>query len=569
MKVRHPTPDTPKMSRALALSFVCSWRFPAVGINHFETARGYGCSELQYGIALKRCMDEGLFKREDYVLQTKVAPMPTKEKFAEMMKKSIDTLDLEGNGLGHIDLFAFHGINSEKKLKFVLEGGCMDVIRDYQKQGKIKWVGFSTHGMEPLITKACATGQFDYVNLHHQFIGSFTASGTGATGGTYPSIEAARAQDMGVFIISPTDKGGCLYKAPVKFQDACAPLSAIEFNNLWLLNLKDDKGEHVVHTLVIGTARPSDFDEHMKSVAKIDQAPELVPPIEAKLRGMYEEANGKEWCENWWKGLPDPFGNIDGEGELVNVPQNPHVIHYGVIPWLTSICKAWDFQEFARQRYGMLVGNGKKLDEVTADGKTSEDYVLNIMGDFGPGCDPRSLDASVIAASIEGSPCKDAVLAYIEWAKENLHPDKETEMPPTIPDMRPDICWPDRPKPKNDDYDWSAYIAGKHKLLCGLIGASETAGTVDAAALGSFLAEGATVTIEGVDGGLEGFVAGGNIDLAIISDGVKGTDTLEETGKFSHAHKDLRSQVKKGTYTAKWAKGAADFSLTEAAFKYE
>ena len=46
-----------------------------LGINHFETARGYGCSELQYGIALKKCMDEGLFKREDFVLQTKVSPM--------------------------------------------------------------------------------------------------------------------------------------------------------------------------------------------------------------------------------------------------------------------------------------------------------------------------------------------------------------------------------------------------------------------------------------------------------------------------------------------------------------
>ena len=124
----------------------------------------------------------------------------TKQAFADKMQESIDTLDLEGNGLGHIDLFAFHGINSEKKLKQVLEGGCLEVIRDLQKQGIIKHCGFSTHGMEPLISKACSTGEFDYINLHHQFIGSFTASGTGETGGTYPSIEAARAQDMGVFI---------------------------------------------------------------------------------------------------------------------------------------------------------------------------------------------------------------------------------------------------------------------------------------------------------------------------------------------------------------------------------
>ena len=37
-----------------------------VGINHFETARMYGTSELQYGQALKK------YNRADYILQTKV-----------------------------------------------------------------------------------------------------------------------------------------------------------------------------------------------------------------------------------------------------------------------------------------------------------------------------------------------------------------------------------------------------------------------------------------------------------------------------------------------------------------
>ena len=36
--------------------------------------------------------------------------------------------DVEGNGLKYIDLFAFHGINSARKLDWVLkEGGCMEV----------------------------------------------------------------------------------------------------------------------------------------------------------------------------------------------------------------------------------------------------------------------------------------------------------------------------------------------------------------------------------------------------------------------------------------------------------
>ena len=35
------------------------------GINHFETARGYGSSELQYGLALKKHMDAVSPRRRD------------------------------------------------------------------------------------------------------------------------------------------------------------------------------------------------------------------------------------------------------------------------------------------------------------------------------------------------------------------------------------------------------------------------------------------------------------------------------------------------------------------------
>lgn len=31
----------------------------ALGITHFETARGYGCSELQYGAALRTVIESG------------------------------------------------------------------------------------------------------------------------------------------------------------------------------------------------------------------------------------------------------------------------------------------------------------------------------------------------------------------------------------------------------------------------------------------------------------------------------------------------------------------------------
>ena len=43
------------------------------------------------------------------------------------------------------------------------EGGCLEVVREYQRAGKIRHIGFSTHGMTPLIVKAIETDVFDYV----------------------------------------------------------------------------------------------------------------------------------------------------------------------------------------------------------------------------------------------------------------------------------------------------------------------------------------------------------------------------------------------------------------------
>ena len=62
------------------------------------------------------------------------------------------------------------------------------------------------------VVNTIETGLFDYVNLHYHFIGSYTASGSGPTGRTDVAIEAAAKEKMGVFIISPTDKGGMLYR---------------------------------------------------------------------------------------------------------------------------------------------------------------------------------------------------------------------------------------------------------------------------------------------------------------------------------------------------------------------
>jgi len=70
-----------------------------------------------------------------------------------------------------IDLLAIHGINTDEHLHHaVKDGGCIDILRNLQKENLIGSIGFSTHGRSSLIEKAISTNFFDYVNLHWYFI---------------------------------------------------------------------------------------------------------------------------------------------------------------------------------------------------------------------------------------------------------------------------------------------------------------------------------------------------------------------------------------------------------------
>ena len=86
-----------------------------LGINHFETARGYGTSELQYAPIIKK------YPRESFILQTKVAPKENAADFLATLEKSFSELQL--NEEGYVDLLSFHGLNRPEHLEWIRKPG--------------------------------------------------------------------------------------------------------------------------------------------------------------------------------------------------------------------------------------------------------------------------------------------------------------------------------------------------------------------------------------------------------------------------------------------------------------
>jgi predicted aldo/keto reductase-like oxidoreductase len=250
-----------------------------LGINHIETARGYGSSEMQLGWLLPR------LPREKLIVQTKIAPFETGKEFLETFETSMRYLKLD-----HVDLLSLHGVNNRELLDWSLrKGGALDMARQLQREGRCRFIGFSTHATTSAILEVIETGEFDYVNLHWYFVNHLN----------WPAVEAAAARDMGVFIISPTDKGGMLYQPPEQLVELCRPLSPIAFNDLYCLARPE------VHTLSLGAARPGDFDEHVAALEHYDSAKTIIAPIEQRLRAAMDTALGGEWCAKWSEGLPD------------------------------------------------------------------------------------------------------------------------------------------------------------------------------------------------------------------------------------------------------------------------
>jgi predicted aldo/keto reductase-like oxidoreductase len=290
-----------------------------LGINHFETARGYGTSEEQLGRALKR-----IGRRDSYLVQTKIQPTDDPAVFRADFLDSLQRLAVD-----RVDLLALHGINDYRGLwRACRPGGCLAMARELQRQGLAGCIGFSGHGSLPVILAAIrheADGGFDYLNLHWYYICQVNT----------PALAEAAARDLGVFIISPTDKGGMLQAPPEQFTELCRPLSPMAFNDLYCLVRSE------IATISVGAARPTDFAAHVEAVARLDQDAVLLPAIDRRCRQAMQAATGHERPEALWSLLP-PWDLTPG---LINFP---------FILWLCNLARGWGLTAYARGRYAHL-----------------------------------------------------------------------------------------------------------------------------------------------------------------------------------------------------------------------
>jgi predicted aldo/keto reductase-like oxidoreductase len=316
----------------------------SLGINHLETARGYGNSEKYLGAALSA--SRGLV-REQLYLTSKIPPMSSADQMEHLIDQSLERLKVD-----YLDCLAIHGLNTAEQLAWIEDPqGCMQAVHRAIADGRVRHVGFSTHASLEIILRAITTDLFEFVNLHYYFFNQRNAA----------AVAAAHQKDMGVFIISPADKGGMLYTPPQTLIDLCQPFTPLALTYRFLLS------DSRITTLSVGAANPTELEAPLQ-VAELDGMLTMAE-IEAlqRLEVHAVSALATDRCSQCDQCLPCP--------ESINIPE---------VLRLRNLAVAYNMTEFGQYRYRMFENAGHWFPGRTANRCTD-------CGDCLPRC-PEQLD---------------------------------------------------------------------------------------------------------------------------------------------------------------------------------
>ncbi|MBC8283008.1 MAG: aldo/keto reductase [Nitrospinae bacterium] len=284
------------------------------GINHIETAHGYMKSENLYGIALKELRTP----RHQFKMMTKGAPM-TGDETRKLVEEQLTSLKLD-----FIDFYGWHGINNEERLQAAIKpGGPVEVLHRLKEEGLIRHIGFSTHAPLDIILQALHTDLFSFVNLHYYYFFQRNLA----------AVQLAGKKDIGVFIISPNEKGGMLWKPSAIVQETVAPMTAIQFNGRFCLEHPE------ITTLSMGMHEPEHFQQNLSVLNEdktfSDKEKNILKKMDARLNEVTDLCTLCNEC------LPCP--------EEINIPE---VLRF------RNLLQAYDMEDYGKFRYNMFEGEG-------------------------------------------------------------------------------------------------------------------------------------------------------------------------------------------------------------------
>jgi predicted aldo/keto reductase-like oxidoreductase len=156
-----------------------------LGINYYDTARGYTTSEERIGKALEDVRDR-------VILATK-----SHQRTAEGIKKELE-ISLRNLRTGYIDVYQLHNVQNEEQWRQVREpGGALEAVEEAKEQGKINHISVTSHSPD-LAAEMIKTGLFETVMIPYNYLTTKPAD---------ELLPACKKLNVGTIIMKPFGGG--------------------------------------------------------------------------------------------------------------------------------------------------------------------------------------------------------------------------------------------------------------------------------------------------------------------------------------------------------------------------
>ena len=133
------------------------------GGNFIETAAQYGDGESERKVGLV------MSERRDECFLTSKTHFRDRRGAASSLDGSLKRLRTD-----YVDLFLFHHVQTDEELDQILgPGGAMEAFSDARRQGKIRFIGISGHGVPDVLTRAVETCELDVLMTGFNFFDRF------------------------------------------------------------------------------------------------------------------------------------------------------------------------------------------------------------------------------------------------------------------------------------------------------------------------------------------------------------------------------------------------------------
>lgn len=286
----------------------------AAGVNYYDTAYPYhgGESERVVGRLMKK------YDRSSFYLATKLPLwlVKTKEDVTRYFEEQLSKLQVD-----YVDFYLLHGLGKDRWAD-VKKLGILDVLEEYRRQGRIKWIGFSFHDDYACFEEILRYRKWDFCQIQYNYMDTEEQAGDRGY---------ALTEELGVpLIIMEPVKGGSLAKLPEEVEKTYRALkpdaSTASFALRWV-------GSHPnVKVILSGMSSEEQVRDNVHTFTDFE-------PLSEEEQACIKEAvktlraRVKNGCTGCRYCMPCPFGvNIPGTFRFWNtyhMYQNYWAVNWG------------------------------------------------------------------------------------------------------------------------------------------------------------------------------------------------------------------------------------------------